>query len=418
MIQHIKIENYKSIPSLELDLGRVNVFIGENGCGKTNILEAVALGSAAVTLKLEMLSNKGIRETEPRLMKVGFEMGTAQDPIKLAYKTGNNVGIEVEISESKEDSSRLAVSDWALSEKFAQIQEFEKSISGYLATAHFGAVLIKAINEGWGKQLVDKLNNGDADWLEFMNSNLKKTESSQWSEGGLKVVLHATQKIAKYLEIDDFAIFCPENTHLRRFDEEGQIRPLGIRGEGLFSHLANLARKEPDIFQKINENLQLIDWVEGFEIPNDLIFNERRIRIRDRYLDEGIQYIDQRSSNEGFLYLLFYVTLFVSPYTPKFFAIDNIDNALNPRLCAKLIGELVRLAKEHDKQVIVTAHNPGLLDGLNLNDDEQRLFVISRNKLGHTKALRIEQKPSANGHEPVKLSEQFLRGYIGGIPNI
>ena len=159
-----------------------------------------------------------------------------------------------------------------------------------------------------------------------------------------------------------------------------------------------------------------IDWVQGFDIPKDLMFTERRIQIRDRYLEEGIQYIDQRSSNEGFLYLLFYVTLFVSPYTPKFFAIDNVDNALNPKLCSKLVEVLVKLAKEHDKQVILTAHNPGLLDGLNLNDDEQRLFVISRNKLGHTKALRIEQKPSTNGHEPVRLSEQFLRGYIGGLP--
>ncbi len=79
---------------------------------------------------------------------------------------------------------------------------------------------------------------------------------------------------------------------------------------------------------------------------------------------------------------------------------------------------LVRLAKENDKQVLLTAHNPGLLDGLNLTDPEQRLFVISRNKVGHTKALRIEQKPSANGHEQVRLSEQFLRGYIGGLPNI
>jgi len=45
LINHIRIKNFKSIADLELDLGRVNVFIGENGCGKTNILEAVAFGS-------------------------------------------------------------------------------------------------------------------------------------------------------------------------------------------------------------------------------------------------------------------------------------------------------------------------------------------------------------------------------------
>src|SRR5690606_14789054 len=118
-----------------------------------------------------------------------------------------------------------------------------------------------------------------------------------------------------------------------------------------------------DAFNKVRECISLLEWAQDIEIPKDLMFTERRIQIKDRYLEEGIQYIDQRSSNEGFLYLLFYVTLFVSPYTPKFFAIDNVDNALNPRLCSKLVEVLVKLAKEHDKQVILTAHNPGLLDG-------------------------------------------------------
>ncbi|HEY9297647.1 MAG TPA: AAA family ATPase [Phormidium sp.] len=45
MIQEIGIENYKSIQELKIELGRITVLIGENGCGKTNILEAIALSS-------------------------------------------------------------------------------------------------------------------------------------------------------------------------------------------------------------------------------------------------------------------------------------------------------------------------------------------------------------------------------------
>ena len=47
------------------------------------------------------------------------------------------------------------------------------------------------------------------------------------------------------------------------------------------------------------------------------MFTERRIKIKDRYLEDGLQYFDQRSANEGFLYLLFYLTLFISDETPK-----------------------------------------------------------------------------------------------------
>ena len=109
----------------------------------------------------------------------------------------------------------------------------------------------------------------------------------------------------------------------------------------------------------------------------------------DQYLDDDLKYIDQRSANEGFLYLLFYLALFISNETPHFFAIDNIDNSLNPKLGSELIKVLAELSKEHNKQALLTTHNPVILDGLDLNDDDQRLFVVYRNADGHTKVRRI-----------------------------
>jgi predicted ATPase len=402
MIQQIKIENYKSITSLEMNLGRVNVLIGENGSGKTNILEAVAVGAAAEIDKLdnEYLSPRGIRMTPANLMRSGFtkpEISSGIIEIDFFNTVGENISIGIDAFNSDNLNTRMVAS---------------ASKNYKIKLIDITPKIRETINE-LKKRGVEIESEEDFLILRFPEDYVLKNELEQLFFSSLDRFNHIRRGLFYF---DKFLIFCPENTSLRRFEDEGQIRPLGIRGEGLFSHLADLARKEPTTFQKINEELQLIDWFGDFEIPSDLMFTEKRIRIRDRYLDEGIQYIDQRSSNEGFLFLLFYVTLFVSPHTPKFFAIDNIDNALNPKLCSELIKLIVKLAKENDKQVIVTAHNPGLLDGLNLNDEDQRLFVISRNKLGHTNALRIEHKPSTNGHEPVKLSEQFLRGYIGGLP--
>ena len=147
------------------------------------------------------------------------------------------------------------------------------------------------------------------------------------------------------------------------------------------------------------------------------MFTEKRIAIKDRFLENGLSYFDQRSANEGFLFLLFYFTLFISDETPNFFAVDNIDTALNPKLGAKTIEILANLAKNNDKQAILTTHNPAILDGLNLNDDNQRLFVVYRNADGHTKVKRIFKKPTPEGQTPVRLSEQFLRGYLGGLPD-
>ena len=48
MIDSIEIKNFKSIVDLKVDLGRFNIVIGENGCGKTNFLEAFSFASSAI----------------------------------------------------------------------------------------------------------------------------------------------------------------------------------------------------------------------------------------------------------------------------------------------------------------------------------------------------------------------------------
>ncbi|EAI6839855.1 TPA: AAA family ATPase, partial [Campylobacter coli] len=44
MIDNIKIQNYKLIKELEIDkFKNINIFTGENNCGKSSILEAIYL---------------------------------------------------------------------------------------------------------------------------------------------------------------------------------------------------------------------------------------------------------------------------------------------------------------------------------------------------------------------------------------
>ncbi len=214
--------------------------------------------------------------------------------------------------------------------------------------------------------------------------------------------------------VSNFIVYSPEESKLRKFEETTQIYPLGIKGEGLFQYLKDLAldKKTRDSFKEINENLTLLDWFENLKLPDKLLRNEYSLKIKDRYLYKNLQYFDQNSTNEGFLFLLFYTTLFISKLTPSFFAIDNIDSSFNPKLCIEITRNLSRLATEHKKQVIVTTHNPSILDGLNLEDDTQRLFVVRRNLEGHTTATRVDYNPERK----MKLSEIWTKGFIGGLP--
>jgi predicted ATPase len=372
MIRNVQIENFKSIERLTLELGRLTVLIGANGSGKSNILEALAFASAAAQNKLdnEFLISRGIRVTETRFMRSAFgDERPADDAIKISLLGDDAFSFACELR----------------SDETASYPKWRATLPG------------------------DSL----SEYLESLKTG-RVDEEAKVIPTSLYELL--TGHFLRGFSIPRFLVYSPETSSLRTFQSEGQILPLGIKGEGLFAHLKALntdANRER--LQQIIEKLSLIDWFERFEIPADLGPGERSIRIRDRYLAEGALF-DQRSANEGFLFLLFYFTLFISPDTPAFFAIDNIDASLNPKLCSTLLRELVALAAEHGKQVIVTTHNPAVLDGLDLHDDEQRLLVIDRNLDGHTKARRIHPPKPLDGDPPVRLSEAFLRGYIGGLP--
>jgi predicted ATPase len=370
VITRISIENCKSIQKLELDLGRVNVLIGENGCGKTNILEAIAFAGAAASAaeEDEFLAHRGIRATEARFMRPAFAVELQGKDIRVAG--AGTPPLEFDLTVRDAPSPLVG---WRTKDSF------------------FKGDVRKAVGEG--PVLTEEI----------------LTDAIQFVE---------ERRVARYGPLLDFRIYAPESSALRRFQDDSRVSPVSVDGTGLYAHLKALSAGERSaLFAEIIDRLALLDWFEKLEIPSDLVASEHRIDIRDRYLAAGALF-DQRSANEGFLFLLFYFTLLISPDTPKFFAIDNIDTSLNPLLCAEVMRQIVELARKHDKQVILTTHNPATLDGLKLQDDEQRLLVVYRSITdGDTMVRRVGPPKRIEGVTPVSLSEAFMRGYIGGLPN-
>lgn len=360
MIKEIRIKNYKSVNKLKLDLGRVNVFIGANGCGKSNLLEAIGLGAIAFggsKLSNELFELRGIRVTEPRFMRSAFDQKTQDKNVELHFTDNKNLNWAADFTHDNQPFSEWKIED--KSKLTARL--FDSSSNDYITD--------------------------------------------------LDRQIHL-EDVSKYVE--KFSIFSPENEKLREFASKSTTA-LGIHGSGLFYLLSVSTDKE---IAEIKQNLKLIDWFDDFEMMGNERTGEKKINIKDRYIANQEFPFDQRNANEGFLFLLFYLSLFISKYTPPFFAIDNIDNALNPKLCTALARRLTKLSQKHDKQVLITTHNPAVLDGLDLNDEEQRLFIVYRNIEGHTKVQRVNKKPTIEGEESVKLSEAFLRGYLGGLNKV
>jgi predicted ATPase len=391
VIQEVTIRNFKSVQDLTIPLSRFNIFIGSNGSGKSNILEAIAFGAAAAAAKLdhEFLSSRGIRAAEARLMKSAFAAMNLFS-IEIGFKADDN---EIVYTLTDIDTP---LKKWVITALKIQ-DELIEVLKGSLDKNDIEAVddfLFKNINYKY-----------------FNYDNIRNIVSHLPPDSVIDIVklIMANQYLdSNYLS--NFIIYSPEISSLRKFEEESQIQPLGIKGEGLFNVLQIFNENYgEETIEELKDFLHIIEWFKDFETVDDPATGRKSLIVKDRYIADTS--LNQHNVNEGFLFLLFYISLIVSKETPGFFAIDNIEASFHPRLCEELTRRLVELCKKHDKQIIITTHNPAVLDGLNLDDPEQALFVIRRNADGETIADKIDQQP-----KNVKLSEAWERGYIGGQP--
>lgn len=72
---------------------------------------------------------------------------------------------------------------------------------------------------------------------------------------------------------------------------------------------------------------------------------------------------------------------------------------------------------ENDKYVFLTTHNPLVLDGLDISNDDIRLFSVERDKNGYAQIKRIKvSQELINEGQP--LSRLWINGRLGGVPEL
>ena len=359
MIETITVKNFKSITDMTLSLGNVNVFIGANGSGKSNILEAIAMVAAERSAQIEVNSmiQKGIRIAKPDLMISSF------------YGQPSNSTINVNISGTEGERIKYAITNLT---------------------------------------------------PEDIYSTWKATYSTGERRGNIKEAVEKTDKLREYLS--KYLIYSLSINALRGLTSESLQYPLGLNGEGLDVLLNNISKEE--IIQIKESAKDYISWIEDIFFDSEEIYkmqgyklgrSKSNLYFRDKFMQKKNNLFSAENANEGALELLFYLTLFISRKTPDFFGIDNIENGLNPRLCRFLMKKICELAVKNGKQVLITTHNPAILDGLNLNDGSQRLYGVTRNDEGKTQAKRIQTKEQT-GEQRMMLSEMWMKGLIGGVP--
>ncbi|THF84415.1 AAA family ATPase [Cohnella fermenti] len=404
----VTIQDFKSIHNVEIELGSVNVMVGANGVGKSALLEAVGILSAAVSGEVgdESLLRRGVRLGTPELYKSSFSNGE-----RLSNTL--NVGVHLELDEN--------IFDYRV-----HLQNPSKNPSPYWK--YFSEQLERNGEKVFGRSRASRLQLygiqdidviDEKGWLAFIQGIGPEKESP----GDVRTF---------YEYLRHYSIFSPTTLVLRGLASDStQREPLGLLGGRLPEVVADLLNNEKEEFGSLmmDELLELLDWVDAIKVgpPNkgnlssSVSLGRQTIIFTDTFMRDNRNELTSYDASEGALYVLFLLSLAMHPKTPSIFSVDNFDQALNPRLARKLTKVFAEKVIAHNKRAIVTTHNPLVLDGLDLENDSIRLFTVNRDKRTgntHVERIIIDENLRKLGKQGYTLSRLWLEGRLGGVPDL
>ena len=391
IIESISVKGYKSLNNVTFEPGNVNVFIGANGAGKSTILEAIGVLSAAMTDRVDnsSLDRKGIRLSTPSLYKSSFR-DTKKNPtigFQIQWKDGQDqITYDVNLNNPNDDS----------------------------AWRYHSEALYRNQEKLWGRS---------------GNSQVQYDNRVGMLMLAQEVQLGIIKASAEQLK--DYAIYQPSTPILRGISpDKYQATPLGLCGGRLAEAIEELLHTDEDGDIKlgdlyIDEVLELVDWAANFSVAapkkssiNSAVPTSRRvIEFQDKFMREKDRFTAYDAS-EGSLYVLFLLCLAMHEKSPNVFAVDNFDQAMNPRLARATTRLFCEIIKKRNKTAFITTHNPLVLDGLKLDDPAVRLFTVERSKNDGTAQIkRIEVTDELISLDQ-PLSRLWINGRLGGVPNL
>lgn len=396
MIDAITIQGFKSVVDASLELGALNVLIGANGSGKSNVLEAIGLLGSAVSGRVaeESLRFRGVRPGRPALYKSAF--GGARIP-RLVRLSAAGAG----------DDYRVAL---------------DNPIDRPEPEWRFANELLRQRG-----QVIASRGPGGATF--FGPDQQRLTQSAPAGQRGISPLVGALRNDGPANDLlralEAFAIYTPFTPMLRGLAPDPTGRdPIGLNGGGLAGALRDLRQRSPDDAEAVERMvLEHVDWAGDLKVASAEGPTGRALLLRDRAMRDGRNWLSAADASEGSLYVLFLLLLLHHPNAPQFCAVDNIDSALHPNLARALVGRVQSLlvGSLAGRQLIVTTHNPLVLDALDLAGDRTRLFVVSRQKgTGFTTVRRVMHSDALERarNKGRTLSQLWVEGVLGGVPDL
>ncbi|MFZ2098767.1 MAG: AAA family ATPase [Anaerolineales bacterium] len=361
ILHQLHIKGFKSIRDQKLVFNPLNVFIGSNGSGKSNLVGTFHLLNRVSSQQLQVYTGEsgganailhfGRKHTEKLYFEVEFRIGTKAN----LY--------EFELKPTDEDRF-IFLSE---STYFHDTVKYPKPYSDEAWAGHAEAQLAES------KRYIAK----------HIREHLNSYRIYHF---------HDTSSSARMKQSGDIA----DNRYLR------------ADAGNLAAFLYRLQEKEPDRFRDIEDTVrQMAPFFGGFKLAPSAL-NEEKIRL-EWYEKGSDMYFNGASLSDGTLRFICLATLLLQPVLPSVILIDEPELGLHPAAIQILAGLLQSAATR--TQLIVATQSVTLVNQLL----PEHVWVVERED-GQSVFRQLKEADMSNWLEDYGLGELWEKNILGGRP--
>jgi len=425
LLSRFRVQGFKSLHDVEIELAPLVVLMGPNAAGKSNLLEALLLLSrlaAEQTLAAAFEPPlRGYPLEAFSLPESGLEGLLQQDQSELTLEA------EVQPARFSGISSRKAASEPLRYRTTIRIQPK----TGALEVADEFLVRLKRDLNPKQKPRIER--SGDS----LVVRQLGESGHPRYEPLGLNHTLVSNLQFTGEYRYPDFdrlraelsawqTYYLDPRIGMREPQPPREVTDIGSRGELIAPFLYRLKSSEAHrkYFRAIGRALRTaIPTVEGLDVDLDPRRGTLDIVIRQ----EGTPY-SSRVVSEGTLRVLALCCLAANPWPGELIAFEEPENGVHPRRIGVIADLLSSMADQGRNQVVVTTHSPTLISAMYRRALEApaRIKIFHCSQHGRSTEVKLFQPPgplfedaeirsSLTGPEDSGLVEaMLLRGWLDG----
>lgn len=399
MLSSFSITNFKSYRRATLKLAPLTVLIGANAAGKSNVVEAlrllswVAAGNRLASIRLALQEKEyAIRGN---LSDLGFRPERA---FSLACRTDasdwNNYTIRLEVR----DDDELHIADERLtgtgSASFAPLFEVAAPSRGALGDM---SVAYNNFARGGRKPQI-----ACSDQMAVLCQLMSPARFYSGHKKAQKEIPATTSRFHRQLSTITWLDSRPSLMRTYSFKTERRLTGSGANLSGVLFNLCQTEETKADLLEFVRalpeQDIQEIDFIET---PR----GEVMVTLTETFGGRSTKY-DATLLSDGTLRVLAIAAALLSA-EDRLVVIEEIDNGVHPSRAERLLEHMSRLANSRNLRILISSHNPALLDALPDDAVPHVVFCYRDHDDGSSQLIRLKDL----GDYP----ELIARGSVGHL---